>query len=164
MSRIFEPWVGERYLGEGLGGLRVLILGESHYGAAGTENPLVTRKVVEEHRTGTSAERHFTYIQRLVDPASASNPSQSERFQFWEKVAFANFVQEFVAESPGIRPTAAMWKRGAEALPQTVRELQPDALLVIGKELAHYVPTAGVWASLSLLSRRLPCQRTLWVP
>ena len=31
--RVFEPWIGTQYRTTGLDGLRVLVLGESHYGA-----------------------------------------------------------------------------------------------------------------------------------
>jgi len=45
--RIFDPWVGSKYRSSGFGGVRVLILGESHYGI-GTESATFTTDVVKE--------------------------------------------------------------------------------------------------------------------
>ena len=33
--RVFDPWIGEFYRSEGISGIRLWILGESHYGPAG---------------------------------------------------------------------------------------------------------------------------------
>lgn len=46
--RVFDPWVGSKYWSTGYGGVRVLILGESHYGDIGTESATFTTEVVKK--------------------------------------------------------------------------------------------------------------------
>jgi len=46
--RTLNPWIGTNYFKEGLDGVRLLIIGESHYGARGDERAEFTSAVVKE--------------------------------------------------------------------------------------------------------------------
>ena len=139
-ARVFDPWIGPRYESEGLGGLKLLVLGESHYGAAGTESREFTQGVVR--RLGQeSRHRYFTTVAKLALGLGPTHISNGRRAEFWDRVAFSNYVQSFVAESaePRARPTEEMWAAAREPLTQTLEELRPDALLITGLELGRRV-------------------------
>ena len=130
--RAFDPWIGDRYASEGLGGRRVLVLGESHYSK---EAPYAgfTRYVVQKAVDGERY-RYFAGVLRTI----FGSPSAGARGGIWHHLAFSNLVQDFLP-GPGKRPTKAMWARGRAALPETVEEVRPDVVLVTGIGLGRQV-------------------------
>jgi hypothetical protein len=138
--RTFDPWIGSKYWSEGLGGVKVLILGESHYGDVGTESPSFTEEVVREWGQ-EKRHRFFTVTQKLVSGVNPDHDvSEESRAAFWEHVAFYNYVQVFPGPEPRIRPTQEMWSAAVSPFLLTFSELQPQVLVVLGKELRSYLP------------------------
>jgi hypothetical protein len=140
MSKIhFKPWVGQDYFDAGLYGLRILVVGESHYGS-GDQNPSFTRTVVK--KWGQDNRRSFFTVvaKLLLGHGRGVKVRTVQRKQFWEKIAFYNYVQEFVGPRPRMRPTPAMWKRSEKAYHQVLCDLKPDLVVVLGKQLAKYLP------------------------
>lgn len=167
MNRTFDPWIGTRYRDAGLCGRKVLVLGESHYGDAGTEHAATTINVVELLGR-KKRHRFFTTTQRLLDPAIGDRlPTNDERAAFWEHVAFYNYIQCFVGPNARFRPTNAMWSAALEPFKSTLEELRPDAVLVLGSELgakllgaeitlpAIYVAHPSSWGFKVLETRRI---------
>lgn len=137
--RTFEPWVGSKYCSEGLSGVRILILGESHYGDIGEERSSFTVEVVRT-RGQEKRDAFFTKVQKLVAGLAAGDwVSDQQRSEFWEQVAFYNFVQSFCS-GPRCRPTAEMWAAAVAPFLETVRELRPQILVVLGRELESHLP------------------------
>lgn len=141
MSLTFEPWIGEKYQDKGLDGLNLLILGESHYGEEGTERPGFTRHVVKKWGQ-ENRHRFFTTTAKAVLGLGSSHISNSKRAEFWDRVAFANYIQTFVAEDAESRkrPTEEMWQEAKEAFPTTIEKTTPDAIVVLGIEVARRLP------------------------
>ena len=141
MSLTFEPWIGDKYRNEGLNGLNLLILGESHYGEEGTERPGFTRHVVRKWGQ-ENRHRFFTTTAKVVLGLGSSYISNSKRADFWDRVAFANYIQTFVAEDAESRkrPTDEMWQEAQEALPITIEKTSPDAIVVLGIEVERRLP------------------------
>jgi hypothetical protein len=138
--RTFEPWEGSRYRPEGLSGVRVLILGESHYGDIGTEYRSMTVDVVRK-RGQEIRDSFFTKTQKLVSGTAPDGwVSDEERYEFWERVTFYNFVQSFPGAGPRCRPTREMWSAAVTPFLATIHELTPQALVVLGKGLRSYLP------------------------
>jgi hypothetical protein len=131
-TRTFDPWIGNHYATGAFGGKRLLVLGESHYGDEGDLYPGFTAKIIREYALQKGYFRIFPKIQRLVvgGPGGFSN---AERAEFWHKVAFYNFIQTIL--DYGGRPTYEMWQAAREPFLQTVRELAPNIILVLGMEL-----------------------------
>lgn len=136
--RNFDPWVGSEYQ-SGLNGVRVLILGESHYGKP-PEREGFTAAIIKNYGQ-TKRSRFFSITQRLVSlDESRGYVSSLRRREFWEKVAFYNFVQEFVGATSRIRPSENQWRQGAEPFIQTVNDLAPQLIVVLGRELKNHLP------------------------
>ncbi|WP_082791863.1 hypothetical protein [Aeromonas enteropelogenes] len=145
MTQIFfKPYVGDQYHSSHYG-VRVMILGESHYGDAEDVSPDYTQYVVNEHafRAGSP---FFTKITNLLR-GKVGEVSIEERHEVWRHVAFYNYIQEFVGDAGRIRPTSAMWERAACAFKEVVQELQPDVILVLGYQMWDWLPELSVeWA------------------
>lgn len=137
--RTFDPWVGARYRTDGVSGMRVLILGESHYGDVGTESRSFTIEVVRKWGQEKRL-RFFTLTQKLVLGRGPGWVSSEERAEFWERVAFYNFVQCFTGPGPRYRPMEAMWHAAAQPFLDTLVELEPHLLVVLGFELHRHLP------------------------
>lgn len=136
---IFQPWVGPHYHQSPLFGMRILVLGESHYGDEDEPSDFTARMVQEYAIDSRLA--FFTKITKLLLGLDASNDLSDEaRKQCWENIAFYNFVQVMVGYTSRKRPTAEMWQAAKAPFQQVVAQLQPDLILVLGKKLADYVP------------------------
>ncbi|MFT3879264.1 MAG: hypothetical protein QM703_06340 [Gemmatales bacterium] len=136
----FMPFIGELYNTEGYGGLRLLILGESHYGPKGSATPDYTVRMVQDLAMRRSY-RYFSSIQRLVMTLDAGTKLHTSiRKWFWSRVAFYNFIQEFVGDKPLDRPSKEMWRDAKPALFETLDYLKPNFILVTGKELDSNLP------------------------
>lgn len=140
MSKIrFQPWIGERYAEAELYGLRILLLGESHYGK-GDEDSAFTRRVVKKWGQ-EKRHRFFTITARFILRQGQGNRlSSAQRREFWDKVAFYNYVQEIVGKKARIRPTREMWKRSEQSYYKVLHDLKPDLVVVLGKQLAKNLP------------------------
>lgn len=139
--RTFDPWIGSRYATDGIGGKRLLILGESHHGGEGCHYTGFTTKVIHDEALGENGHprrKFFGRIQRLI-MGGRGGFNAAEREDFWSRVAFYNFIQTAL-EEPRIRPTNEMWLAASEPLQLTLRELAPALILVLGLELQRNLP------------------------
>ncbi|BCB07912.1 hypothetical protein HHSLTHF2_18020 [Vreelandella venusta] len=136
---VFKPWIGDNYSTSELG-VRILILGESHYGDQGDEHEDFTIDVVKmwgkEKRLA-----FFTKIAKTILNYNASDfLSDNEKATLWENVAFYNYVQAIVGEGARVRPSDDMWAKSAPALQEVIEKLDPQVIIVLGKELADNLP------------------------
>ena len=145
----FHPWIGDRYGADSRFGVRLLVLGESHYGAARQENPMETTKVVEWYtqraRTGKGERyRFFTVIANILR-GQAGWIDDDDLADIFQEIAFYNFVQTFVGDGPRGDPTFRQWVDAQAPLKTVLDALRPDAVLVLGRELWGHIlePPAG---------------------
>lgn len=143
-SVAFYPWVGSKYAG-GINGEKVLILGESHYHDCEKDEAC---KASEERRI----HHHQQFTEMVVwgwrnnlgrTPVSTAVPKlfEIEKSEFWDHVSFYNYVQTFVP-SRDVRPTADAWdSASAQAFQSVLDFLQPDRVLVLGKENWLFLPS-----------------------
>ncbi len=133
----FEPWVGEKYRSEGLRGVRVLALGESHYAEPGFASRTFTSDVVRECVfEGRAA--YFTKVAKLMTGLGSGEYLTDGLLQdTWSRIAFYNFVQQMLP-APRVRPTEAMWKQARQLFPSIVLQLQPQLIVVMGKHLREW--------------------------
>lgn len=60
--------------------------------------------------------------------------------KFWSRVAFYNYCQEIVADKARVRPKDAIWKNSEPAFNEVLKQLKPDLVVVLGKELSRKIP------------------------
>ncbi len=139
IERTFHPWVGSLYSSEGIHGKRLLILGESHYGGLNNEYPEFTINVIQDMALDKGRLPFFSRIQRLVVGGRGSF-STAQRHDFWQRVAFYNYIQSALSGGPRCRPTPDQWRVASTPFLQTIAELAPHYMLVLGLELFRHLP------------------------
>lgn len=147
----FIPLVGPRY-DEGLTqGVRVLILGESHY-REDLQDPDPDRGCTHRNFQGylegcdlTGESQFFQKLPKIV--TRQLTPTQAESVFAWERVAYANAVQSFVS-GPSTSPTDEQFSAAGPALKELAAALKPQAILMLGKRLWDGIPPdVGVWSN-----------------
>lgn len=147
----FWPWVGEDYevpKGSMLAGTgrRLLVLGESHYGKQEECGPEFTRVVVQDHVYGKSQHNFFDRIGQALTGRPRGDSGDSAFQDVWRDIAFYNYVQEFVGETPEIRPKPYMWRDAFEPFLSVLRELKPTDVWVCGIETWKHMPSISASA------------------
>ena len=136
----FMPWIGPDYQNGGFHGLRVLILGESHYSwdLEPDQVRYATRRVVQDELSGAFRHRFHARVLRVMRGSRGRLPGE-EISRFWNGVAFYNYVQEFVGNSPRDRPSPAQWEHAATVLPTVLAALRPHFVLACGRGLYEHL-------------------------
>ena len=130
----FHPWIGSHYGRESRFGVRLLVLGESHYGQPGEDDEprTFTQDVVRDY-SGPHRHPYFTTIAKVLR-GDTDWIDDEERAAIWENIAFYNYIQTLLP-APGIPPKAAQWDAGHGPFLTVLNTLQPDAVLVVGQRL-----------------------------
>ena len=116
----FFPYCGIRYRESRL---RLLILGESHYGP--DRNSDQSETTLEAIQSGEY--RFFETIRHRIGPCFHGETD------FWEEVAFYNYVQKLAGTEARTRPSDEMWAFSHVAFGKVLRALKPTRILVLGK-------------------------------
>jgi hypothetical protein len=78
-------------------------------------------------------------VKLLIDSPADNWVSDEVRKNFFHRIAFYNYIQSWLP-APRHRPTEAMWIAAAQPFRSTVSSLQPHVIVVLGSELATWVP------------------------
>jgi len=154
--RTFDPWIGSRYKTDGIRGIRLLILGEAHYGTGQDEHRRMHTTEIVRMLGQQGRFRFHTVTQRLVS-GGRGWLSDKERTEFWERVAFYNYIQSFPGPRARWRPTPEMWLAAQQPFLQTLQEVNPGLVLVLGHELRRNLPQ--VPAGIDLCAVQHPSSR-----
>lgn len=147
----FVPFIGSNYE-QGFDGVRVLLLGESHYwkdsdGPQPTSGALrgLTREVFNDCEIDGGQGRAWGTFFRRLDSIAANRevPTDAEAALGWRHLAFANFVQSLVDGGPRNRPRGGQWKDAKRTFPTLLGLLRPDAVFVLGSQLWSNTPSDG---------------------
>ncbi|EFD5358390.1 hypothetical protein [Escherichia coli] len=133
----FMPFIGSKYE-DSIYGVRVLVLGLSHYGDDDDNYPEFTRDVVAENAY-KSGNRFFTILSNVLR-LSRDNINDEQRRLVWANVSFYNYIQEIVGDKGRISPTREMWHNANAPFLDIVKQLKPDVILVLGTELWDQLP------------------------
>jgi len=134
----FHPWVGRGYASR-FRGARTLVLGESHYLWKGYAGRNESRAVVQITSSEGPKNRFW---QQLSGALLGHIPDPKEAGELWDSLAFCNLVQEPMQEC-GRRPRVRQWRAGAKPFLDTIEALEPELVLVLGKEVWSWLPCCG---------------------
>lgn len=98
MRRHYKPWKGSNYTASRWPGVKLLLLGESHYADYSAN---ATIRYTKDYMAGGSG----VFWTRTMQLVTGSHHSQVDRTDFWNDVAFYNYVQEPAGNGPRKRPT-----------------------------------------------------------
>jgi hypothetical protein len=147
---VFEPWHSDAFYKQGIEGRKILVLGESLYHSC--EKDLVCR---ESMSNAFKSIYHRGLTQKVVmswrdwkgrSPLSCRVPQlfRESKGEFWNRVVFYNYLQDFAGEEARDRPNDALWandERNAAAFQEVLDHFEPDRILVLGKKLWTNLPS-----------------------
>lgn len=114
-----------------------MLLGEAHYG---DPEPDATIRYTTEYVNEEWSHRCWTITMQIV---TGKHHWEIDRKEFWDNVAFYNYIEEPVGDGPRERPTEEIWANAQEPLLEVLRQLKPSHLLVLGGELWENLPQEG---------------------
>lgn len=132
-SPTFTPWRGPRY---GTTEVRLLAVGESHYGFETGKLNDMTENVAKAWRDRSQPTRLLDALARLVREADPADPVTGLEL---DAAAFANFVQTPMP-STRITPNEAHLLASAGSFPAVVEEVSPTHVLAIGRKCWSWMP------------------------
>ena len=136
----FEPWIPKN-LDPRCYGVRLLVLGESHY-EEDDEKPwtelrlrVLTRYLVR--RWGRRPKGRTQFFPNLYSLLTGRTWSQlsPDNAVIWDNIFFYNYVQKLVPGGARHSPDAEMWRDAEVAFLTVLDRLRPDAVLVLGRRL-----------------------------
>ena len=135
----FKPWKGEKYESNKLFGKRILVLGEAHYEWDKTIllSPDFTIDCIREQIEGRST---FKFWTNIAIAFLNKRPSLEEKKEFWESVAFYNYIQQSLGFGPRLAPSQEMWRNSEPGFVEVLAELLPRVIIVLGYRLWRHLP------------------------
>lgn len=118
-------------------GIRLLIVGESHYDEGEPPPPdqiaSFTSDIVT--RWGVKAEGYQRFFGNIYASFNADGAhwSSDEFKRFWNTVFFYNYVQSFVPGEARVRPTTKQFSVSADAFHAVLDDIKPEAIVVVGQ-------------------------------
>jgi len=140
----FLPWIGSGYW-NGFNGLKILVLGESHYCASEDDAVCtITRDVIRDLMDPSSPHEYYknTYTKFVGAMVGHRGPTYEEKSFVWNNVAFYNFVQ-FPMTGPRRAPSSEEFQLSDDAFFKVLSVLRPDLIFVWGKRLYNHLPNFG---------------------
>lgn len=127
----FQPFIGRDYEKQNR---KILLLGESHYDSSGNCNDKenFTKEVVEDYINGATC-RFFTCAIRAIFGEGATRDD-------YQKIAFYNYVQDFVGNSSRQKPKSVQWEYSKQPFLDVLKALKPDIIICCGQRLYNNTP------------------------
>jgi hypothetical protein len=94
-----------------------------------TPDYFITNSVIGHWSTSRETRKFFTNI---IATCTGNLPTTDERIEFWDSVAFYNYIQEFVGSAPRQAHSYGLWERSHPAFAEVMLRLKPQLVLVIG--------------------------------
>ena len=153
MSKVFfKPWIGKQYPENGYNGIKIFLLGESHYcGDCLAPCPdyfsekckNMTNRYVQDflnYKRGIGIHKtYMTTYTRFINIFIGKRVSNDELIDFWNSVVFYSYVQ-IAMDNPRQAPSWDDFETGDEPFIEVMQNLQPDVIIVWGKMLWEKMP------------------------
>lgn len=142
---MFQPWRGKQWGQEDnfLGGLRILVLGESHYDKEKRDLPDATEWIVGTHIEDKMRFRFFTQLSQLLSGRHHTELTRDDRAAIWHSVVFYNYVPFMDCAFARQSPSVEAFRAGAQPFVDLVRKVEAEAVLVCGARLWRNMPSGS---------------------
>lgn len=124
-----NAWIGSNYQS----GSRILILGESWYS---DEVPLTD--YISRWARGDQQDTLFACLYNALSGRRREKSTPTQRRDWWESIAFCNFVPGSLGPTNAQRPTSAQFKAARDPFADTLRRLAPSGVWLVGLGHAKY--------------------------
>lgn len=121
-------------------GVRLLLLGESHYEEEPAADdvfevsPTYTRRIVR--RYGVHPKKRQVFFANLYTAMTGEPWSlDADTRRFWDSVFFYNYIPTLVPKGPRNPPSPEMWADAVGPFFTVLERIKPEAILVLGARL-----------------------------
>ena len=166
-SVFYFPRIGKNYQTTGYNGLKILILGESHYCGERVNceicGKLSNRDDCNNFTISVLDDKYFAYklghgefddwmrtFTRFTNVFLGNQVSNEELIDFWDSVIFYNYVQSSTL-GPRKNPTQQQFSESEKAFFEVLDMYNPDLILVWGKRLWDNLNDDGRWGDDNIL-------------
>jgi len=152
-SVVIQPWIGPKYFTEGFNGKRILILGESHYcngceddGPCGiipdkkTIPDCLSNMTMDLIKNHLNKAKKITFVTKLENALNAAMDFSDNKQSVFEHIAYYDYIQQIVAETPGILQIKKCGERAQKPFSEVLEYLKPDFMLVLSERLWNNMP------------------------
>lgn len=144
---MFEPWVPKKFNWKGL---RLLVVAESHYDENRSYGVRDTRKFTQEviKSWGSSCEESLPFFKKIaLTFVGDSVVRTDDKFaEFWNSIAFCNYVQKFVKGRPsGSRAFPEDIRRSDRAFRIALNRVRPDAVVIMSEKVWQNMSEEGAY-------------------
>jgi len=150
----FYPRVGKNYE-KGFNGLKLLILGESHYcdekcESCGKQSKHdcsdftkdVFNRYIDYKKGNGENEKWMNTFTRFTNVILENQVDNETLIDFWDSVIFYNYVQSST-KGPRISPTSQQFNESKDAFIEVLEKYKPDLIVVWGHRLWDNLPDIG---------------------
>lgn len=140
----FLPWIGRHYT-QGISGLKVMALGESHYcGRPEDDVPSITNDVLKCYLNPSYEfegwmNTYTKFIRALSGDYTISRETSAE---WWDRILFYNFVQVPMT-GPRQAPTEQEFRASDASFFEVLSNYRPDIIIAWGSRLYDNLPNKG---------------------
>lgn len=138
-----HPWIGKEYQ-KGIGGEKVLVLGESHYCTSPIEfTSSITQDIIRDLFAPKSEhEPYKTTYTKFINALAGKKLDINGKRDWWNRIAFYNYVQTPMTGAR-VAPTSEDFKNSESAFFEVLEHLCPTHVIVWGKRLYENMPDCG---------------------
>jgi len=119
----FHPHVGAKAAEGFRGGVRLLLVGDSHYGNLDETGTQFVVKTYIDDGEESDAYRFLSRVQHIV--TGKAPVTRDDRAEFLDRVSFTNLIQEPLPSANTV-PTTEQWRAAWSVFASIIRATEPD--------------------------------------
>lgn len=139
----YPPWIGKDYGSSH--NLKILIIGRSYYDARYRDKTI--ESYINDLINNKANDTFFTTLELVLSDTSHwrtgfRNTLKLNRKKFWNSLCYHQYIQGILPDGYST-PGKEMWKQGQEVYKDVLLALQPDIVVMVGKDVFNNMPTLG---------------------
>lgn len=139
----YPPWIGKNY--GSAGNIRLLIIGRSYYDARYRDKTI--ESYISDLIKNKVSDPYYTALELVLSDSTHwksgfGTSLKLDRKRFWNGVCYHQYLQGILRDGYS-DPGREMWKEGQEVYKEVLMALQPDIVVMTGKDIFANMPTLG---------------------
>ncbi|MBF9014237.1 MULTISPECIES: hypothetical protein [unclassified Oceanispirochaeta] len=139
----YPPWIGKNYGSSE--NIRLLIIGRSYYDARYRDKTI--ESYISDLIKNKVSDPFYTALELVLSDSShwksgLGTSLKLDRKKFWNSICYHQFLQGILHDGYS-DPGREMWKQGQEIYKEVLIALQPDIIVMAGKDVYDNMPTLG---------------------
>ncbi|MDC7233456.1 MAG: hypothetical protein PQJ58_09490 [Spirochaetales bacterium] len=139
----YPPWIGKNYASSG--DIRLLIVGRSYYDARYRDKTI--ESYISDLCRNKVSDPFYTALELVLSDSrhwksGLGSALKLDRKKFWNSVAYHQFLQGILHDAYA-DPGKDMWNQAQDIYKDILVALQPDLVVMAGKDVFNHMPTLG---------------------